>query len=163
MKSLIVSSFFSVLMLFANSALAHDEGATPSGHLKFAKGKLHAHLYWESGPNDGKPSVLRVEFKDGLNHQPQPIESKLSVKPWMPDMGHGSAQTTVAPVTDDKKSSPPGVYRVSNIVFVMPGTWELQFTLTEPNGKKETEKWSVEVKPDAGQSNVSTDHTGDEH
>lgn len=46
----------------------------------------------------------------------------LVVVPWMPAMGHGSS------VTPSVTSRGEGDYLVSNLVLVMPGTWELRVT-----------------------------------
>lgn len=48
----------------------------------------------------------------------------LSVRPWMPDHGHGS--NPVPTVTEDPAST--GTFTVSNVNFTMAGTWELQAT-----------------------------------
>ena len=51
----------------------------------------------------------------------------LSVQPWMPDMGHGSpGNPQVTPGAD-------GLYQVSNVVFTMPGVWQLRTTVSAPH------------------------------
>jgi hypothetical protein len=51
----------------------------------------------------------------------------LSVVPWMPSHGHG---TSVKPVV---RALGSGVYEIDDVLFFMPGNWELRTTF-EPNG-----------------------------
>jgi hypothetical protein len=49
----------------------------------------------------------------------------LSVTPWMPDMGHGSAPPTVEELGD-------GHYLLSQVSMFMAGRWQLRTTVTAP-------------------------------
>jgi hypothetical protein len=46
---------------------------------------------------------------------------QLTVKPWMPDHGHGTA----VPVIVTESTTTPGQYDLSQINFHMPGLWQL--------------------------------------
>jgi hypothetical protein len=47
----------------------------------------------------------------------------LSLEPWMPTMGHGSS--TTPQITPQGE----GTYVASDVVLVMPGTWQLRTSL----------------------------------
>lgn len=47
-------------------------------------------------------------------------DASISVEPWMPAHGHGS------PETPEVMEMSAGHYHVTNIVYSMPGTWELR-------------------------------------
>lgn len=52
----------------------------------------------------------------------------VTVEPWMPAMGHGAPyEPTVAEVG-------PGKFTVEDVVFSMPGTWELRVKVTSDVG-----------------------------
>lgn len=48
--------------------------------------------------------------------------AELKVLLWMPSMGHGSIPVQIEMIT-------PGLYRVKNVFFIMPGEWDLHFQL----------------------------------
>lgn len=56
----------------------------------------------------------------------------------MSDHNHGSAATSVQRVLDNHDHVVRGLYRISNIYFVMPGVWDLRFTLKDANFADET-------------------------
>ena len=59
----------------------------------------------------------------------KPIEgATIAVKLWMPDHGHGN---TVIPSVTDKGG---GEYEIGDVLFYMPGIWQVTFTVTPPNG-----------------------------
>jgi hypothetical protein len=61
----------------------------------------------------------------------------LTVVPWMPSHGHGtSVKTVVRPLGS-------GVYVVDDVLFYMPGTWELRTTF-EPNGDHAAPSFEIE-------------------
>jgi hypothetical protein len=64
-----------------------------------------------------------VQLTDGNG---DPVSgATITVKPWMPDMGHGSSVTPqVTPMTT------AGEYQVSLIDLFMPGIWTNTFTIT---------------------------------
>ena len=53
----------------------------------------------------------------------------IKLKPFMPDMGHGSSETPqITPMTTD------GMYQVGGIDLFMPGIWTNTFTITPTSG-----------------------------
>jgi hypothetical protein len=55
---------------------------------------------------------------------PDDLDTSLEVTTWMPAMGHGAS---VKPTVVSEK---PGIFRVENVVFSMPGTWEVRVRAT---------------------------------
>lgn len=53
--------------------------------------------------------------------------TKVEIYPWMPSMGHGSPEDPTIVKEQD------GSYRLENVVFSMPGAWELKVNVTCPN------------------------------
>ena len=133
----------SILKLFVSAeAIAHE---TPDAELFFQQGAIHAHLFWEQGPNNGTESVMRIEFMNGHTHSPTEIPSTFDLDIWMPDMGHGSAPTQTQRVLNERGEPLPGVYRVNNIYFVMGGAWDVRLKLKEADGKEEMQILKVEI------------------
>jgi YtkA-like len=57
----------------------------------------------------------------------------LTVKPWMPDHGHGSSVVpTITP------GSAAGSYQLENLDLFMPGIWQVTLTITPTGGTVET-------------------------
>ena len=139
MKSFLIS----VVFLFAGYAQAHDHH-----HLKFANGIIHAHASWETGPQVSQESMLQIEWKNGADHAPTEPGS-FEVVLWMPSMGHGSAPTQIERVLDAQGQPLIGVYRVTNIYFVMGGEWQVQVILNK-QGVKETQSFRVSF-PESGE------------
>lgn len=92
------------------------------------------HLYfsmeWSQGPRTPEVSEFILRFwpenttpTDSSLVDPQ---GDLNVILWMPSMGHGSV-----PVKVERLSA--GVYRVSNVYFIMPGDWEVQVYIKNGN------------------------------
>jgi hypothetical protein len=50
--------------------------------------------------------------------------ASVAVEPWMPAHGHGSPEEPVVEEASD------GVYTVSNLVYSMPGHWEVRIDIT---------------------------------
>ncbi len=66
--------------------------------------------------------------------QGKPVSSaSISLKPFMPEHGHGSSITPQI-----KPMSTPGTYEVTLIDLFMPGVWQNTFTITPPSGAPET-------------------------
>lgn len=61
----------------------------------------------------------------------------ISVKPWMPDHGHGST-----PESFRLRSVGAGTYEVGPINFFMPGMWELTFRIDQSDGQRAVAKFS---------------------
>lgn len=139
---------FAAALAFGLQAFAHG-GSHPDAHLVFPTNGVHAHLFWENGPNDGTESILRVEFMKAVDHSPADVTADLEVELWMPDMGHGSAPTAVQRVVDDRGQVRAGVFRVSNVYFLMPGLWDVRVSL-KGTGAVETKAFQVTVGGNGG-------------
>ncbi|MNL12420.1 hypothetical protein D3C87_1332870 [compost metagenome] len=86
-------------------------------------------ITWEVQPTDEAASAFLLKFYSANTPEvaldPQ---AKVTVVLWMPSMGHGSSPVTVTPVA-------PGVYRATNVYFVMPGAWEIRIKLKNDNNE----------------------------
>lgn len=99
---------------------AAQEAPKPSCLLQFQTGDLCGDFSWEVQPKPGKAGTLLVRFSNKATGQTiDPVQS-LQVVLWMPSMGHGSSPVAIARVSQ-------GTYRVSNVFFSMPGTWQIKF------------------------------------
>lgn len=102
----------------------------------FAESKNCLTWYWEKKPTSSQPGSLIFKIFRQNQFDQTPIELDTLQVPevvlWMPGMGHGSSptQTTLLDV---------GTYRASNVFFIMPGQWEIRFSVKEndqPNSKQ---------------------------
>lgn len=67
-----------------------------------------------------------------------PEESMVvSLRPWMPDHGHGSP---VEPVITDLGG---GEYRIGSLNLFMPGLWQITFNLESPDGAADEVMFSI--------------------
>jgi hypothetical protein len=133
-------SVFALVMMTATVACAHpnyqDEATPHNDHkpaatcaLSYANG-LCVDITWEAKPTDDAAGSFLLKFYSA--NAPETAldpQAKVAVVLWMPAMGHGSSPVTVTQVS-------PGVYRATNIYFVMPGDWEIRIKLK--NDKNET-------------------------
>lgn len=133
-------SMFVVSMLVATVACAHpnyqddvapanDQKPAATCALAYANGTC-VDITWEVQPTDDAAGSFLLKFYSANTPEvavdPQ---AKVAVVLWMPSMGHGSSPVTVTPVS-------AGVYRATNVYFVMPGAWEIRIKLK--NDKNET-------------------------
>ena len=146
MKLLSTIVFASLMSL---TAFAQDHEGM-AGHLVFSNG-IHAHLFWEQGPQEEGESIMRIEFMNGATHTPTEIKAVPSVALYMADMGHGSSPTAIQRVLDENGQVKVGVYRVLNMYFMMGGNWEVRVSLNNPDGSIETQILKVVV-DDGGDS-----------
>ncbi len=115
-------------------------------HLMFQGGAVHLVCTWANGPNPSPAeSLLDVEWKKGSDHSAIEAPGKFKVELYMPMMGHGSSPTQIDRVIDDKGNPVLGAYQVTGMYFTMPGDWEVRATLLTPDGKSETEKFTVHL------------------
>ena len=129
---------FAVLMPFffvAVSACAHSNddavdpltlpakptGPTSACALELVKENLCASITWESEPTESTKGVFLLKFTNVAGAATAPAQA-VGVKLWMPAMGHGSSPIQLAAVS-------AGVYRVSDVYFVMAGRWEIHVQL----------------------------------
>lgn len=93
----------------------------------FAQTKACVDLIWEKKPTNDEMGTFVLEiYNPDDRGQFVDLQSNLEVVLWMPSMGHGSSPVTVEKVA-------PGQYRVSQVFFIMPGDWEIQFKLKNGN------------------------------
>jgi len=97
--------------------------------LSFKKETLCASMTWTKEPTDDIKGELTLRFWNGESgSESGPYvnpQYTVAVKLWMPGMGHGSSPVTVEQETDQTGALIDGVYKVSDIYFVMPGAWEI--------------------------------------
>jgi hypothetical protein len=75
-------------------------------------------------------NVWTITVTDGAQ---MPIDgATITVKPFMPDHGHGSS---AVPKVTGKGS---GSYEISNLELFMPGIWQITFTVTPAGGAAES-------------------------
>lgn len=87
--------------------------------LKNQKAKIN--LYWKIGPVVFDECQLMAVV---TNQQGQLIDlsGAIELAPWMPDHGHGTSPVIVEKI--DR-----GTYLFKEIYFIMPGRWEMVFTV----------------------------------
>lgn len=138
--------FLSLTLLTGGCGL--DTGTTPSGGanddglLLTGSGSFGVRAEWERGPQFGMDNalILNVTPRDGAR---LPLK-RLSVTPWMTVHGHGSGN--VQPVVDVIDAN-GGLYRVSNIFFVMSGPWDLRIVLESQSSNSVSAETSLVVLP----------------
>lgn len=92
---------------------------------KFSKTKYAFTINWIAGPLKGESKFILKSWNQDvgtISGPYQDLPNTLHVYIWMPDMGHGSAPVKI-------KKIAPGEYEVTNIYFVMGGTWEVYFQI----------------------------------
>jgi YtkA-like len=80
---------------------------------------------WETLPSESEYGSMLLTFTD--KDDPARVISPKNdpqIVLWMPSMGHGSSPVTMTLIQD-------GVYRASEIFFIMPGPWEIRFQLKD--------------------------------
>lgn len=129
--------FLSLLLSCGNSPLFNHRKEEPEIQiptvqetqpcmLLFSEKNLCASWKWEEGPKQGE-NRLRLFFSNHENHQPADILRNVNIELWMPGMGHGSLPTSVTAVST-------GEFLVENIVFTMPGEWEIRIQILTEDG-----------------------------
>lgn len=92
----------------------------------------NAHLVCKTETQAGKAVTLTFAGSSVLPDEDTAYEATVCAVParpltvaklWMPDMGHGSARTRLAPAGDCTK--------VSRMVFTMSGDWEVRLTFED--------------------------------
>lgn len=106
-----------------------DESST-SCNIQFNISKLCLSWKWEKKPTKDDPGSLIFKTYRLNQYDQSAIMEDLSSAPtvqlWMPDMGHGSLPTTTQRLD-------LGTYRATNVLFIMPGDWQIKFQ-TKPDG-----------------------------
>lgn len=138
----------SIAMIFLSlPVLAQADTET---RLTFPDGQVQAVLSWAQGPDaKGGESIMNMEWHDGSTHA-LVDPGAFTVTLWMPSMGHGSAPTMIQNAVDANGQSIIGAYQVRNMYFIMPGEWDVQVSLTLPNGQTETQVLPVKIEGSMG-------------
>lgn len=87
--------------------------------------KASPEIDWERG------NSLDLQIWNKGDQKDTAIEGELSLKPFMPSMGHGVRENPLV----EKDVNAIGLYHISNIFFSMTGEWELWFVWTQSSGK----------------------------
>ena len=110
---------------------AGSQKATADCSFKFSQSGLCLSWQWRRQPTNMKPGVIdfRVYSLDPSDQFPQLVDvnDPVDLVLWMPAMGHGSS-----PVQVNKLDV--GTYEALNVLFVMPGLWEMKFQITDDKG-----------------------------
>lgn len=100
--------------------------------LKFENENICLVWSWENKPKSTTDygSLIFKTFRQNVFDQ-TPIEIDMDSTPqlilWMASMGHGSAPTQTERLD-------VGTYRAKNVLFIMPGDWQLKFKTTTNQG-----------------------------
>ncbi|MGE3261935.1 MAG: hypothetical protein AB7K68_09165 [Bacteriovoracia bacterium] len=131
-----------------SSGLSTDQQKQGQGlGIKFPQSGIQMAWRWEKepvGPEEGV-LVVRTYRLSPVDNFPEPVDvsADLTLKLWMPDMGHGSAPTVVERMRDANGVLVTGAYRVKSIYFIMPGYWEMIFEIQEGGVVRDSAKVSL--------------------
>jgi hypothetical protein len=91
----------------------------------FSSEDLCLRTRWDVIPSEGAFAIMTLTFfaKDTPSISIQP-KNNPEVVLWMPSMGHGSSPVTIT-------SQEMGIFRASDIYFIMPGPWEIRYQLRD--------------------------------
>ena len=100
---------------------ADDSAGGSHGESTSKNGYFQAEFTPAPNPPQTGQNALEVLLFDAAG---QPLDgAEMSVTPFMPGHGHGTSATPSVTAAGD------GVYEVENIVYTMPGHWELTFDI----------------------------------
>ncbi|KHD89589.1 MAG: hypothetical protein OM95_02325 [Bdellovibrio sp. ArHS] len=83
----------------------------------FSKVRILAKISWENTPNSEQANAFILNLS-----APSDQFNELAVSLWMPSMGHGSIPVKIEKIN-------PTQYRITDVYFLMPGDWDIRFTL----------------------------------
>lgn len=110
-----------------DSADADNNGATNNGHADGAlvseTGAFEAHLTPDPDPPATGANEIHMHLMDADGQAV--TGATIAVEPWMPAHGHGSPET---PTVEEAEN---GMYSISNVVYSMPGHWEVRIDVTK--------------------------------
>lgn len=132
--SISVAILFWSSSLFAQSALQFD--------LNYTDLDLSAKATFAQHPQVAVEAFMDLEIVNATTKAPYQAQS-VEVELFMPDMDHGSKQTTIIEPST-------GVYRVSDMYFLMGGLWEVRVKITSPDGMTEQQIFELEFDPASG-------------
>lgn len=101
------------------------ERVTQNCKLIFKKENLCIEMDWESFPTESEFGSFLLRFTD-VNDRDLLIspDHELGIILWMPSMGHGSSPVTLREIEE-------GIYRASDVFFIMSGAWDIRFQLKD--------------------------------
>lgn len=117
------------LFTLSTTAAHADSSRCP---LPLKRAKLCASISWDSAPATGRANAFTLRFwdlKTGSESGPYitPAQAPF-VRLWMPSMGHGSRPVVISSAREGGAEL-PGVFRVEQVFFSMPGDWDVQVQL----------------------------------
>jgi hypothetical protein len=112
---------FAALLMAAGITACSSSAEGDPFHVVSAQGQLHIALETTPQPPAQGTNTVKYTVTDDSGVAQDDLD--VAVVPWMPSMGHGS-EPNVTQVTPQGN----GVYLVTNVVFFMPGYWELRTT-----------------------------------
>lgn len=122
-----------ILVLSCSGAFAQE---VLRRQIDFSGGELKAEMSIDLTEKAGDEHFMHIQWRDrtGLTlvNPGQTIEVEL----WMPQMGHHSAPTVV-------EQTGTGLYRVSNMYFIMTGLWQIRVKVRGPLWFEEVQTWSL--------------------
>lgn len=122
MKRCAVLFVLGIGLLSCGGTTAPNTGGTPSGEMKSDSGKYLIAVQTDPNPPIRGTNTVTYTVSDATGARVDQLD--LTVVPWMPAHGHGgSVHPTIV-------AHGNGVYEVQNVLFYMPGLWELRSTLT---------------------------------
>lgn len=101
----------------------HTEGTSAQCQLHFQTEDLCLKMSWDEMPTDSTFGSMTLTFTD-VHHPSQVLSPRNEpfIVLWMPSMGHGSSPVTMTLVEE-------GVYKATDVFFIMPGPWEIRYQL----------------------------------
>ena len=118
--------------------------------LAFEKSGYCADFAWLKFPGEDVKGEALVRFwkKDALPEYGQfsaPANAMVFVDLWMPEHGHGGGKLKTAAFQDVAGKDLAGVYRVTNVSFIMPGRWDIRIQLRTPDGQDQIERVVIPI------------------
>lgn len=113
---------------------------------EFSSGNICADFVWVKQPNgSGVEGSAKIYFwlKSNPGVYVSPLFLDVSVKLWMPDMGHGSQKVKVAQTLNANGQKISGIYDATEVMFVMGGDWDIHLELKEQGTGKVVESKKI--------------------
>ena len=103
------------------------DGISGECEIYFAEDDVCLRTEWEQKPTESTFGSMLLKFyhKDHPETFISPTHTPFILL-WMPSMGHGSSPVTMTFIEE-------GVYRASDIFFIMPGPWDIRYQLKNGN------------------------------
>ena len=107
----------------AADVAAADPSVVAHCPMQFPSQGLCATLFFDVPPVVGQEAKFHVLFRSVASGLPAEPVGDVSLRLWMPDMGHGSAPVTIV------HGAGVGTFDISKAYFVMDGNWEIHVEL----------------------------------